>query len=86
MSGGQLALVMAEVTTTNPCGQNTDHVVKAASMGMVLYGQQHPEYYTTNTGALGNCIYGVHKAVYAFITGNITSLKQKMLRATFFQS
>ena len=24
VSGGQLALVMAEVTTTNHCGQNTD--------------------------------------------------------------
>ena len=25
VSGGQLALVMAEVTTTNHCGQNTTH-------------------------------------------------------------
>ena len=27
MSGGQLALVMTEVTTTNHCGQNTDSII-----------------------------------------------------------
>ena len=41
VSGGQLALVMAEVTTTNHCGQNTGYSEQASQS---IYSYVHIKY------------------------------------------